>query len=68
MKTVWVLEAFDAEPYSTASWIHGVYSTKEQANKAKSELGTAPYEEDLENYEAGFYLREPEEFPLQGEL
>lgn len=28
---VYVVEAFDAEPYTYGRWIHGIYSSKEKA-------------------------------------
>ena len=61
MKSVWLIEKFDAEPYeSYANGIHSVWSSKELAygfyNNNRGVLGTDP-----EEYISGYILREPYE-------
>lgn len=63
MKTVWIIEQFDAEPYeSTMDGVHSVYLSREKAfaffNRNRGVLG-----QDSDGL-YGYILREPYEIAL----
>lgn len=51
---VYVVMAFDAEPYSHGSWVHGIYSSKEKAEAVIGEPYTI-YDADEDGY-GGYML------------
>lgn len=61
MKSVWIIEMFDAEPYENyKDGVHSVWSSEELANSFYNE-NCGVLEEDLDNFDYGYFLREPYE-------
>ena len=55
---VYLVEAFDGEPYAHYRWVHSVFSTKEKALAFIKGMGAEAHEENLDNYEYGYYIEQ----------
>ena len=62
---VWVVEWFSAEAYSDYSGVDSVHSSLEAAEKYIESLGEQPVVCNPEDYDEGFYLKEPEMFVVR---
>ena len=61
MTKVWIVEGFSAEQYESYYFTWAVFSTKEKANEAIKSMGEQPIGVNEEEYDPGYFLREPKE-------
>lgn len=61
---VYVVQAFDAEPYSYGSWVHGIYDSKEKAEAVLGSMGEV-FEADEDGYGGYMLSRDVEEIEVQ---
>lgn len=63
---VYIIEAYDGEPFSDLHWVEAVFSSQAAADSYLLERGKGPHDEDLENHEYGYYLAgDPQGYEVQ---
>lgn len=55
---VYYVEAFSGEQYTDYTWVHSIYSTKEKAEAFIKGMGPGVHDENLADYEYGYYIRQ----------